>query len=217
MNTLKLKLTALLTILLAAGGINAQGDAKARELLDEVYEKIEGYRNISLEFKNVLENTQADVRDEFKGEMTVEGDLYIVNVKGVEYLFDGENGYAIFSDNKEVMVYSSDETEDFVTPSSMLTFFKEGHTAKWDILQNIQGRKIQYIKLIPNDPNSDMKDILLGVDVSTKHIYRVIRSAKDQTRTTITVQSFKVNQTMPSNIFTFDRGKYESEGYYIDE
>ena len=41
------------------------------------------------------------------------------------------------------------DDENAITPSKMLTFFQSGYTYSWDILQNIKGRKIQYIKLIP--------------------------------------------------------------------
>ena len=60
----------------------------------------------------------------------------------------------------------------------MLTFYKEGHTYQWDILQNVQGRKIQYVKLIPIDTNSQIKSILLGIDAETKHIYKLIETRR---------------------------------------
>jgi hypothetical protein len=37
-----------------------------------------------------------------------------------------------------------------------------------DILQDVRGRKIQYIKLIPS--NLKIREILLGIDVQTKHL-----------------------------------------------
>jgi hypothetical protein len=41
-----------------------------------------------------------------------------------------------------------------ITPSKMLTFFNSGYKYSMDILQDVRGRKIQYIKLIP----SNLKD-----------------------------------------------------------
>ncbi|MBT8305674.1 MAG: outer-membrane lipoprotein carrier protein LolA, partial [Maribacter sp.] len=85
----------------------------------------------------------------------------------------------------------------------------------WDILQNVQGRKIQFIKLIPIDTNTEIKSILLGIDAETKHIYKVIETGKNGTTTTITVNSFKTNQPLSKTLFTFDENKYKDEGYYI--
>ena len=85
----------------------------------------------------------------------------------------------------------------------------------WDILQDVQGRKIQYVKLTPIDTNSEVASILLGIDVETQHIYKLIETGKNGTKTTITVNSFKTNQPLPKTLFTFDEKKYTDEGYYI--
>ena len=97
----------------------------------------------------------------------------------------------------------------------MLTFYKKGYTYEWDILQNVRGRKIQYIKLTPTNAESDIKNVLLGIDEKTKHIYKLIETGKNGTTTTITVNSFKTNQPLSKSLFIFDESKYED--YYIDK
>jgi hypothetical protein len=97
----------------------------------------------------------------------------------------------------------------------MLTFYKHGHNYAWDILQDVQGRKVQYVKLIPIDTNSEIESILLGIDVETKHIFKLIETGKNGTKTTITVNSFKTDQPLSKTLFTFDENKYKDEGYYI--
>ena len=82
-------------------------------------------------------------------------------------------------------------------------------------LQDVQGRKIQFVKLTPIDTNSEVASILLGIDVETRHIYKLIETGKNGTRTTITVNSFKTDQPLPKTLFTFDEKKYTDEGYYI--
>ena len=98
----------------------------------------------------------------------------------------------------------------------MLTFYEEGYTYKMDIVQNIGGRKIQYVKLIPIDSNAEIKDILLGIDSMTKHIYRLIQTDDAGTKFTITVNSFKTNQPISKTLFSFDEPKYKEDGYYIN-
>src|SRR5690606_21383589 len=103
---------------------------------------------------------------------------------------------------------------DAVTPNKMLTFFSSGYKYNWDILQNIKGRKIQYVKLIPISSKDQRKEILIGVDVQTKNIYNLIEIGKNGTRTTLTVNSFKTNQPLSKNHFTFAESKYPN--YYIN-
>ena len=47
------------------------------------------------------------------------------------------------------------------------------------------------------------------------HIYKLIETGQNGTKTTITVNSFKTNQPLSKSLFTFDEQKYVDEGYYI--
>ena len=162
-----------------------------------------------------IENTEAGLNQEAKGNATLEGDKYLVNIFGSTQLFDGQKVITIVPDNEEVTIEEKTEEDNALTPSNMLTFYQDGHTAKWDIKQNVNGRSIQYVKLIPMDSDSEVKHILVGVDATTKHIYKVIEIGKDQTKTTITVDSFKINEAISKSLFNFDATKYEEQGYYI--
>jgi len=193
----------------------AQDATKAKALLDEVYNKVQGYENIEVTFKYTLENKEANITQETRGDVTMEGDKYFFNYLGSQQIFDGKKVYTIVPENEEVTIEDKSDDENTITPSKMLTFYKKGHNYAWDILQNVQGRKIQYVKLTPIDTHSEIASILLGVDVQTKHIYKLIETGKNMTKTTITVNSFKTNQPLSKTLFTFDEAKYKDEGYYI--
>ncbi len=193
----------------------AQQADKAKALLDEVYNKVKSYDNISIDFKYVLENTEANVNQETRGDVTLAGEKYLFNYLGAQQLYDGKKVYTIVPENEEVTIDDKSEDDNTITPSKMLTFYKKGHAYSWDILQNVQGRKIQYVKLVPIDTNSKIASILLGIDVETKHIYRLIETGDNGTKTTITVNSFKTNQPLSKTLFTFDENRYKEEGYYI--
>ncbi len=188
---------------------------KANALLDEVYNKVQQYDNIQVDFKYALDNEEANINQETRGDVTMSGDKYVFNYLGAQQLFDGNKIYTIVPENEEVTIDDKTEDEDTVTPSKMFSFYKKGHNASWDILQNVKGHKVQFVKLVPIDSNSEIAHILLGIDVETKHIYKLIETGKNGTRTTITVNSFKTNQPLSKTLFTFDEKKYEDEGYYI--
>ena len=202
-------------ILCVGASAYAQNSPKAKALLDEVYNKVTGYENIYVDFKYSLENTEANTKSETRGNATLMGDKYLVDLFGSKQLYDGKKVYTVVPDNEEVTIEDKSEDENTITPSKMLTFYREGHTYNWDILQDVQGRKIQYVKLVPIDTNSQITSILLGVDAETKHIYKLIETGNNGTKTTITVNSFKTNQALSNTLFTFDEKKYEDEGYYI--
>ena len=207
------KLSILFVIITTSSGF-AQDKAKA--LLNEVSTKVKSYNNISVGFKYELNNVSENINQETKGDVTIQNKKYHLNVLGVTRIFDGKTLYTISPEDEEVTV-SSDNTEDegTITPSKMMTFYEEGYNYKMDILQNVKGRKIQYVKLIPIDSNAEIKHVLLGIDATTKHIYNLIEVGKNGVKTILTVNSFKTNQAIPKSLFAFDENKYKD--FYINK
>ena len=208
----------IITVCLAIFTLTSVAAQDVKSLLDEVSEKVRSYENIKIDFKYSLNNTKEKVKQDTRGDVTLQGDRYILNMLGTTRLFDGTNLVNIVPEDEEVTISKYDSNEDReITPSKMLTFYEKGYRYKMDILQNAKGRKIQYIKLIPIDTNAEIKDILLGVDLQTKHIYKLIQTDSQGTQFTITVNSFKTNQPLSATLFKFDEGKYVDEGYYINK
>lgn len=208
----------VITICLAVLTLSCLSAQDAKSLLDEVSEKVRNYNNIKIDFKYTLNNTKENVKQDTRGDVTLQGDKYILNMLGTTRLFDGTNLVNIVPEDEEVTISTYDSNEDReITPSKMLTFYEKGYRYKMDILQNVKGRKIQFIKLIPIDSNAEIKDILLGVDLQTKHIFKLIQTDSQGTNFTITVNSFKTDQPLSETLFKFDEAKYAEEGYYINK
>ncbi|MBT9188692.1 LolA family protein [Zobellia russellii] len=209
------KIILIFTLVLLSNVTFAQNSEKAKALLEDVYAKVKSYDNIYVDFKYVLNNSEAGINQETRGEVTLQGDKFIGNFFGTTLLYDGSKVYTIIPENEEVTIEDKSDDGGALTPAKMLTFYREGHNYEMDILQNVNGRKIQYVKLTPIDTDSEIKTILLGIDAETKHIYKLIETGKNGTTTTITVNSFKTNRPLSKTLFTFDEAKYKNDGYYI--
>ncbi|WP_100612972.1 LolA family protein [Confluentibacter lentus] len=205
-----------ITLLFLTLALNSFSQNKGKSLLNEVSQKVKSYNNISIDFKYVLENTKEKIKQETRGDVVLQGNKYKLNILGTTRLFDGKQLYSISPEDEEVTISSqSEDSEDNITPSKMLSFYEDGYTYALDIEQNVQGRKIQYVKLTPIDSNSEINYILLGVDAQTKHIYTLIQIGKNGTKTTLTVNSFKTNEPLSKTLFNFDANKYKD--YYINK
>ena len=215
MNFKEMKKLIRLVLLVLPFCMYSQNTNDAKGLLKEVSQKVKGYTNISIDFKYVLENTAENVRQETRGDVVMEGDKYVLNILGITRIYDGKKIYNISPEDEEVTISSVDiDDEDSITPSKMLSFYEDGYTYAMDIIQNVKGRKIQYVKLTPIDSNSEIKSILLGIDAQTKHIYNLIQMGKNGTKTTLTVNSFKTDEPISKTLFNFDASKYKE--YYIN-
>jgi outer membrane lipoprotein-sorting protein len=196
--------------------LNAQNTEAAQKLLDEVSTKIASFETMTFEFDYVLENRQENIKQETNGSVTVSGDRYKLLFLGAEQLFDGEKTYTIVPENEEITITSIEEIEDIgINPSKLLYFYKEGYSFQWDIKQNVMGRTIQFIKLIPTEENKDVDYLLLGIDTIKKTIYRLIEIGSNQTRTTLTISNFVSNVKLAANFFKFDSSLYPD--YYINQ
>src|SRR5690606_27951077 len=153
-NKITIKMNKLVKIafvlLLSIATTQAQNSQKAKALLDEVSAKVKSYNNIVIDFKYALNNQKENINQESKVNVALQGNLYNLNFMGVTKVFDGKKVYTIVPEDEEISISKYDENDkDAVTPNKMLTFFSSGYKYNWDILQNIKGRKIQYVKLIP--------------------------------------------------------------------
>lgn len=198
--------------------LQAQNATKAKALLDEVTAKVKSYENIVIDFKYSLSNPKENINQESKGNVAIQSvasGKYNLNFMGVTKIFDGKKVYTIVPEDEEISISKYDENDkDAITPNKMLTFFNSGYKYSWDILQNVNGRKIQYVKLIPINAKDKRKEILIGIDAQTKNIYNIIEIGKNGSRTTLTVNSFKTSQPLSKNHFTFTESKYPN--YYIN-
>ena len=212
------KIIPLLIVLVTSFTMFAQGGNKAQKLLDEVSAKMNTYKNMYVEFNYVLDNKKENVHQETRGNATLKGDLYNVNFLGTNQLYDGKKVYTIIPEDEEVNISEAEADDDnTLTPSKFFSFYKNGFTYAWDAAKNINGRKIQYVKLIPIDSNSEIASVLLGIDVKTKHIYNLIEIGNNSTVTTLTISKFKANQPLSTKMFNFDEAKYKEKGYLINK
>lgn len=206
----------LLFALFIMSTIGAQSkDPKAKQLLSEVNEKVNSYDNIQISFKYILENESENIRQETKGKITLEKDKYVLDILGIQRIFDGKTLITISPEDEEVTISNENSDEDdTISPNQLLSFFEEGYNYKLDIIQDKMGRKIQYIKLNPIDSDTEIKYALLGIDIKTKHIYNLIEIGNNNTKTTLVVLDFDTNIPLPQSFFNFDASKYSD--YYIN-
>jgi len=194
---------------------HSQDAQRAKKLLDEVSTKVKSYSNISIDFRYSIKNVKENISQDSRGNVTIQGDKYVSNFLGTTEMFDGTKKYTIIPEDEEITIENYDVKKDnALTPSKMLTFYTKGYTYSWDKLLLLGGKKIQFVKLKPTDPKSNIKEILLGIDNVTKNIYQLIQVDKDGTRSDLTINSFKTNQTLSENQFIFVESKYPN--YYIN-
>ena len=219
----RIKKIGILLIVFSYGSVAfSQQEIKAKELLDEVSMKMASYDNIQLEFSTSLVNEEAGINENDElpnfGKIILKGEKYNLNFLGNSFVFDGNQLYVINHDDKEISINDDylNEDEGFIYPSKLLTFYENGYNYSMDNLVTKNGKKIQYVKLIPIDSNSEIVEVKLAVDLKTKHIYQLIQLGSNETKTILTILQFKNNLNITDELFELDKEAYEKQGYLID-
>ena len=215
---MKIKLILLAIILFPKTHLWSQTSMEAKNLLEKASKQLELYDSFELEFSYDLNNRIEKINQESKGNVVVSGEKYKLNFLGAIQLFDEKNIYTIIPENEEITIIKSNdqEEEDFVfNPTKILNMYKKGYDYHWDILQNVQGISIQFVKLIPTTEDSDVKSILVGIETTTNHIYKIIEVGLNGTITTLTIKNIDVNKPLPLNFFVFESSDYPN--YFIIE
>lgn len=200
----------------------SQEAEKAKSLLDDVSSKMGAYKNMYIGFSQTLTNEDAGIKEgdepPIRGTINIQAEKYNLNYLGNTFLYDGKKLYVVNADEKEISVTDGDMSGDdgFIYPSKLLTFYKEGYNFKMGKLKNSKGRKIQFVVLNPIDSNSDITEVELGIDAKTNHIYKLIQTGSNGSKTTFTITQFKSNQELSENFFKFDKAKYLRHNYTID-
>ncbi|MDY0781449.1 outer membrane lipoprotein carrier protein LolA [Tenacibaculum sp. IB213877] len=215
------KVAVVLAGLFISLNIVAQNSSsKAKALLDEVSTKMGAYENMTIGFSSTLVNKEAGITNDppIRGNITLAGEKYSLDYLGNKFVFDGKKLVVINKEEKEVSITNGDleEEDGFIYPSKLLTFYKEGYNYKMGKLENTNGRKIQMVDLTPIDSNSDIVKVQLGVDAKTKHIYKLVQIGSNGAETTFTITKFESNKPISKKLFSFDKAKYQKEGYLID-
>ena len=198
------------------GNTPAKDKNKAKDLLDKVVTKAKSYKNMVIDFKYAINNSAENINQENKGTVILQGNKYVLSFMGVTKIYDGKKIYTIVPEDEEITITNNDESDpNSMSPNKIFTFFKKGFKYSMDIKQPMAGKTIQYVKLTPSSVTDKRKEILIGIDTKTNHIHNLIEVGKNGTRTTLTVTTFKFNQTLAKNQFTFVKTKYPN--YYINK
>jgi outer membrane lipoprotein-sorting protein len=109
------KLVPIAFLLLFSFSVQAQ-DKKAKDLLDQVTSKVKSYKNIVIDFKYALNNSKENINQESKGNVTIQGNMYVLNLMGVTKMFDGRKSTP-----------SIPKTRKFLSPNLMRKMIQRFH------------------------------------------------------------------------------------------
>lgn len=199
---------SILFSVVVALGVSAQTAEEWMNKLSATYSQTPSYY---IKF-DVKESGNSAVQT---GEIFAVKEKYSLDVKDIKQMYDGKSLYTVSKEDKEVTVSIPDaNSDDFLTPTKVIGMYKSGYKLSLGKTSTVGGKKIQYIKLIPNQ-KTDADYMMVGINTTNNSLYQYEEIYSNGFTRTITVKDFIQNLIIPRALFKFDKSKYEKDGYIV--
>lgn len=200
---------AVIAALLAISQIAfAQYDDKALEILDGMSNKYKSIPAYEASFTQTLENTQADINEDFSGKITVKGEKFRLNMGGQEIINDGKTVWTYIPEVNEVNIDNYNPQEGEMTPSKVYAAYKDGYKYLYLEEKKIGPKRYDVIDLVPEDKNDQFFKIRLVIDQKGNILKSWTMFDKSGNKYIYDITDFKILDNIQDSYFQFDKGKY---------
>lgn len=200
------KIGVVLSLLLATLQMRAQ-DAKAKGILDKLSAKAKTYSSMSATFEYTMKNVEEDIEETQSGSLVTQGDKYHLEIAGQKIISDGKTVWTVLDEAEEVQINEvpkADETEDFISPTKILTLWEKGYKYKYNESSTLNGTAVDLINLYPEKADEQsFHTIKLYVNKSKMILAQIDIKGKDGTDFVYVIKTFKTNESIAANTFMF--------------
>lgn len=187
-------------------------DSKSKTLLDAVTKNYKAQNNTY--FKFVYGSGNGKVTKTEPGIFYSAGDKYKLKIMGVEQIFDGKKVYNINDEDQEVTIAEPNGSEAMFSPINYLDTYTSEYNVSYVGKKYANGVNADLIKLSPLKKNG-IKNVYLFVNPAKKELIKLEQYSTDGSVSVIAIKDYKANQTLNSDMFTFNKSKYGS--YLVTE
>ena len=205
------RLTLVIAALFMITGLMAQQDTRAKEILDKLSETTRSYKTIQIEFSFTLENKKNRVAQTNEGEIVLKGKNYKLHmpVFSMEIYCDGTTTWSYLTEAKECNISGvEDDNEGTMNPANIFTIYEKGYNFTYIGEENLSGKVVQVIDLLPVDKSKEVAKVRLFVDKVKSQIAKAQTVNKDGSTYVLVLKSMKTNAEFKDEYFKFDKSKY---------
>ena len=207
-----MKVALLFSVLiLFAGSLFAQQDAKAKEILDKLSQTSRSYKTIQIDFAFTLENKTGSVTDTNEGSVALKGKSYRLHMPsmGMEVFSNGTATWSYMTESNEVNITENDpDSDEALNPANLFTIYEKGFNYTYIGEETIGGKASQVIDLFPTDKTKEFNKVRLYVDKAKSQILKAKTFNKDGNAYTLSLKNMKTDQNLTDDYFKFDVAKY---------
>lgn len=191
---------------------NAQSDAKAKAILDEVSKKVKSLKGISAGFSIKSVSSNGRNNGTKTGTISIKGSKYYLKQGKVEIICNGATIWN-YDGDKTVTVSSVDDDESTLSPQKLLSnFYDKDFTYK---LKGTVGN-FHEIEMLPTDKRKNYSQVNVFVDKTKNMITKAKIVDKSKNIIEFNLSNIKSNIVLDDKMFLFIRSKYPDDVEVLD-
>lgn len=199
------KVLILLSFLAICGQTMAQGDAKAKNVLNKVSKNLKSLKSMTASFKISINDKSGKSQGTKAGTVAMQGNKFVLKISGQEIYNNGTTSWTYIKESNEVQVNEVDADDDAFTPSKLFTNFYEKEYA-YKYLTAKSG--VIYIGLVPLKKSMQFDKIVLKVSEKSNTVIGGTVYDKNGNIYKYSVYNYKKNPSIASSSFEFNQANY---------
>jgi outer membrane lipoprotein carrier protein len=180
-------------------------DQVAKDVLDKLSTTTKSYKNMTIGFNFILENTNLNIKENQKGILILEDDKFRLEMDAQTIINDGEIQWVYLADMNEVQIMEHDPEDDMMSPNKLFTIYEKGYKYTYAGAESEEGKRLQIIDLFPEESSPFMK-VILAVNAAKSQLHKITIHDKNGGTYTYLITSFSSNTTLES--FTFNTSDF---------
>lgn len=204
-----MKKTFLAVILLVLVKVTfAQYDPKALEILEAMGEKYKSIPTYEANFAYALTNDVENIKEEFRGKLTVKGDKYRISLPEQEVINNGVTVWTYLPEVKEVNIDNYDKNSGDINPLKIYEIYQKDFKYLYIQDKAESGVMCEEVDLVPENKDAQYFKIKLLIKKRDKVIQSLTMFDKGGNRYKYTITKFVANGNIPDSYFSFDAKKH---------
>lgn len=195
--------------MLVSVSVFAQKDKKATAILDLMSKKYAKMKSFNASFTYGIEGANAKLIESYKGNVTVKGLKFKLNMAGQEVFNNGKEIYTYVKETNEVNItdFNPNDNSD-LSPTKIYSIYKKGY--KYMFLEEVKEGSNFYevIELSPESKESKVAKVQIKIDKKDKSVKSWKVWDKNGKRQVFRMDKFTPNVPASDVQFSFDKKKY---------
>tara|TARA_B110000881_G_scaffold68655_1_gene59310 strand:- start:160 stop:786 length:627 start_codon:yes stop_codon:yes gene_type:complete len=180
-------------------------DQVAKDVLDKLSTTTKSYKNMTIGFNFIFENTSQNIKETQKGILILEADNFRLEMDAQTVINNGESQWVYLADMNEVQIMEHDPEDDMMSPNKLFTIYEKGYKYTYVGAEAEKGKRLQIIDLFPEESSAFMK-VTLAVDAAKNQLHKITIHDKNGGTYTYLITAFSSNTTIKP--FTFNTADF---------